>query len=144
MKGRYQAWRFVHPDFDRPENAGGLQISNRGRIEMVEEHAAVRQAILLLLSTRPGERVMHPSYGSSLHRLMFAPNDETTAGLAIHYVREALIRFEPRIELIRIDAVRMDEAGSVGRLDIVLEYRVRATQRADGLSLPFDLMGERS
>ena len=142
MKGRYRAWRFVHPDFDKPENAGGLRISNRARIEMVEEHAAVRQAVLLLLSTRPGERVMHPAYGCNLHRLLFAPNDETTAGLAIHYMRQALTQFEPRVEILRIDAFRTAEAVSAGRLEIILEYRVRATQRADQLSFPFDLMGE--
>ena len=56
----------------------------------VEGDDAVRQAILLLLTTRPGERVMRRTYGSLLHRLVFAPNDDTTAGLAIHYVRQAL------------------------------------------------------
>jgi phage baseplate assembly protein W len=144
MKGRYRAWRFVHPDFDRPENAGGLRISNRGRIDMVEEHAAVRQSLLLLLSTRPGERVMHPTYGCNLHRLLFAPNDLTTAGLAIHYVREALTRFEPRVELMRIDAAGPGDVVAQARLEIIIEYRVRATQRADQLSFPFDLMGEGS
>lgn len=144
MEGRFRAWRFVHPDFDPAENAGGLRVSNRGKIDMVEEHAAVRQALLLLLSTRPGERVMHPSYGCNLHRLLFAPNDETTAGLAIHYVRQALTRFEPRVELLRIDALRGEDAVSAGRLEVVLEYRVKATQRADELTFPFDLMGERA
>lgn len=144
MEGRFRAWRFVHPDFDKADGAAGLRVSSVGKIEMVEEHAAVRQALLLLLSTRPGERVMHPHYGCNLHRLVFAPNDETTAGLAIHYVRQALTRFEPRVELLRIDALRAEDAILAGRLEIVLEYRVKATQRADELTFPFDLMGERT
>ena len=144
MEGRYRAWRFVHPDFDSPENAAGLRISNRGGIDMVEEHASVRQAILLLLSTRPGERVMRPTYGCNLHRLIFAPNDQTTAGLAIHYVRQAISRWEPRVDILRIDAVRAAEVVASGTLDIVFEYRVKATQRADRLTFPFDLMGERA
>ena len=41
---------------------------------------------------------MRPGYGCHLFRLAFAPNDDTTAGLAIHYVRQALERWEPRIE----------------------------------------------
>jgi uncharacterized protein len=143
MEGRFRAWRFVHPDFDKAENAAGLRVSSQGRIDMVDEHAAVRQALLLLLSTRPGERIMHPQYGCNLHRLMFAPNDETTAGLAIHYIRQALTRFEPRLELLHIDALRSEDAVSAGRLEIVLEYRVKATQRADELTFPFDLLGER-
>ena len=143
MEGRYRAWRFVHPDFDFRENFAGLRISNRGGIDMVEEHASVRQALLLLLSTRPGERVMRPTYGCNLHRLMFSPNDETTAGLAIHYVRQAITRWEPRVEILRIDAVRSPEVVSSARLELVFEYRVLSTQRADRLTFPFDLMGER-
>jgi phage baseplate assembly protein W len=143
MEGRYRAWRFVHPDFDSRENFAGLRISNRGGIDMVEEHASVRQALLLLLSTRPGERVMRPTYGCNLHRLMFSPNDETTAGLAIHYVRQAITRWEPRVEILRIDAVRSPEVVSSARLELVFEYRVLSTQRADRLTFPFDLMGER-
>ena len=56
---------------------------------------AVRQSILLLLSTRPGERVMRPDNGCDLYRLAFAPSDDMTAGLAIHYVRQAVERWEP-------------------------------------------------
>jgi len=48
------------------------------------------------------------------------------------------------LELLRIDALRGDDAASAGRLEIVLEYRVRATQRADELTFPFDLLGERA
>ena len=77
--------------------------------------ASVRQAILLLLSTRPGERVMRPTYGCDLHRLVFSPNDDTTAGLAIHYVRQALERWEPRIEVIRLDAGREAPLRTAGR-----------------------------
>lgn len=143
MEGRYRAWRFVHPDFDTAGNAGGLRVSNSGRIDMVEEHASVRQALLLLLSTRPGERIMRPNYGCNLHRLIFAPNDETTAGLAIHYVRQALARWEPRVEILHLDASRPPDDAGAARLEIFLEYRVLATQRADVLTYPFDLMGER-
>ena len=99
----------------------------------------MRQAVLLLLSTVPGERVMRPEYGCELHRLVFAPNDDTTAGLAIHYVRRALARWEPRIDVLLVDAQR--GADDAARLDISLEYRVRATQRTGRLSLGLDLSG---
>ena len=49
---------------------------------MVQYNDSIRQAILLLFSTRPGERVMRPDYGCDIHRLVFSPNDDTTAGLA--------------------------------------------------------------
>ena len=78
----YRAWRFLHPDFDLGGGAPGLQVSRTGGIEMVAEHASVRQAILLLLTTSPGELLLRPDYGCDLLRLVFSPNDETTHGLA--------------------------------------------------------------
>lgn len=137
---RYRAFRFLHPDLDAAEGASGLQIASTGSIAMVDEHASVRQAVLLLLSTLPGERVMRPSYGCNLHRLVFSPSDDTTAGLAIHYVRQALENWEPRLEILRLDASRSDD--DPGRLDISLEYRVRATQLKGRLAVPVSLSGE--
>lgn len=140
MSARYRAWRFLHPDLDIPEGAAGLRVAATGGIEMVEEEASVRQAILLLLSTVPGERVMRPEYGCALERLIFSPNDDTTAGLALHYVRQALDRWEPRIDVLRLDAER--DAADPTRLDLLLEYRVRSTQREGRLAVPVRLAGE--
>jgi phage baseplate assembly protein W len=151
---RFRAWRFLFPGVDVAEDAGGLHIAATGGIDMVKEDESVRQAILLLISTVPGERVMRPEYGCYLHRLIFSPNDDTTAGLAIHYVRSALERWEPRIDVIRLDAVRdidqleqwietrhaPDDAGNV--LYIGLLYRVRATRQLRELTIPVNLAGQ--
>jgi phage baseplate assembly protein W len=117
----------------------GLVLTPRGSVAMVEGDDAIRQAILLLLSTVPGERVKRPGYGCHIHRLIFSPNDDTTAGLAIHYVRRALDRWEPRVEIVSLDARRNDLEPE--RLDVLLEYRVRATQRVDTLIVSVDLTG---
>jgi len=143
--------RFLIPGFDVPEapfplpqragpgELGGLSLTPRGGLQTVSDRAAVRQAILLLLLTRPGERVLRPRYGCDLHRLIFWPNDDTTAGLAIHYVRQAVDRWEPRVDRVRVDAQRNRDDES--RLDITLEYRVRSTGDEDRLSVQLDLAG---
>lgn len=136
----YRAWRFVLPGFDATEGPFGLTLNPRGGIAMVEENDAVRQSILLLLSTIPGERVMRPDYGSQLHRLVFSPNDDTTAGLAIHYVERAIVRFEPRAQVLHIDAVRNIDKPE--QLEIYLDYRVRTTQNAQSLVFSLSLAGE--
>ncbi|RPI66331.1 MAG: hypothetical protein EHM38_10275 [Geobacteraceae bacterium] len=136
----YRAWRFVHPDFDTGENLPGIRVSSTGGIEMIEEYGAVRQSILLLLTTSPGERVMRPDYGCDLHRLVFSPNDATTHGLAIFYVRRALQRWEPRIDILRLDADA--DKNDPGRMDIVLEYRIRKTAQRDNLIVSVPLNEE--
>ena len=106
---------------------------------MVSEAASVRQSILLLLSTSPGERVMRPNYGCDLQRLLFAPNDDTTAGLAIHYVRQALERWERRIRILHLDAHPHPE--NPGALEISLEYSFIATHERGELLVPVSLTG---
>jgi len=135
----YRAWKFTDPDPEIVGKSAGLSISNRGGIEMIEGKAAVRQAIFTLLATRPGERVMRPNYGCNLHRLVFSPNDDTTAGLAIHYVRQAIERWEPRVEIIRLDSSRSEAIP--GLLELYLEYRVRATLQTERIAYAFDLTG---
>jgi phage baseplate assembly protein W len=83
---------------------------------------------------------MRPGYGCDLRRLVFSPNDDTTAGLAIHYVRQALERWEPRIDILGLDAGRATEAPNT--LHISLEYRVRETHHVDQLTVPLNLAGE--
>ncbi|MEM7113192.1 MAG: GPW/gp25 family protein [Chloroflexota bacterium] len=132
----FRAWRFVHPDLDSGEGSG-IPISAQGGIGMVAGAASVRQALLLLLSTAPGERVMRPEYGCHIHRLVFSPNDDTTAGLAIHYVRRAVQRWEPRVDILKIDAFRHEDTPD--RLNILLDYRVRATRQVEQLAFGLNL-----
>jgi phage baseplate assembly protein W len=136
---RYRAWKFVHPDLRVREGFMGLTLSPRGGIAMVNDLESVSQAILLLLSTIPGERVMRPEYGCHLHSLIFSPNDETTAGLAIHYVRQALDRWEPRIEVLHLDAEQ--NADYPEQLVISLTYQVRATQQVESTTFALNLAG---
>jgi phage baseplate assembly protein W len=134
----FRALAFGHPDLARTRPPG-LGTGVRGALATVEGDESVRQAILLLLTTVPGERLMWPEYGCDLYRLAFASNDATTAGLAIHYVRQAVERFEPRVEVSRVDAA--PDPDDPGRLGVWLEYRVRTTQRADAVTLSVDLRG---
>jgi phage baseplate assembly protein W len=133
-----RGWRFRVPRYDEPlDEPVGLVIDPAGAIDTVADDELIRQSLLLLISTRPGERVMRPEYGCDLHWLVFSPNDDTTAGLAIHFVRQAVARWEPRVEVLRVDANRDLYEGT--RLEIVLDYRVRATLRGDRIVVGVDL-----
>lgn len=133
-----RAWRFLHPDVDAA--TPGLTINHVGQVALASEIESIRQSLLLLLTTIPGERVMRSSYGCDLFRLAFAPNDDTTSGLAIHHVRKAIERWEPRIDIVAIDATA-DESES-SRLVIAIEYRIRRTGQNASLLYGFSLNGE--
>jgi Bacteriophage baseplate protein W len=132
----FRAFAFQHPDL--PSDPGpGLLVAPTGGLSMVEMGESVRQGIFLLLTTIPGERVMRPDYGCELHQLVFSPNDETTAGLAIHYVRKALDLFEPRVDVVRLDAEANPD--DPGRLDVTLDYRIRASAEDGQLTISINL-----
>ena len=59
-----------------------VALNARGQIGMVSGEKAVTQAIVMLLMTARGQRVMRPEYGCRIHELVFAPGDATTLGLA--------------------------------------------------------------
>ncbi len=124
-------------DRSEPE---GLRVDAAGRLRSVVDLDSVRQSLLLLLATRPGERLMRPHYGCELHRILFQPNDATTAGLAIHYVRRAIERWEPRIEVLRLDANPHPDDPTV--LIVEIEYVQRRTGATDHLAVPVSLSGE--
>jgi phage baseplate assembly protein W len=156
VRPRTRSWRFVVPRLDAPGEPVGFVIDPAGAIDTVADDEAIRQSLLMLISTRPGERVMRPEYGCDLHRLVFSPNDDTTAGLAIHFVRQAVERWEPRVEILRVDAnrateivrgdashaaddVQNDDRDVGTNLAILLEYRVRATLQVDSIEVDVDL-----
>jgi phage baseplate assembly protein W len=119
-----------------------LAIDAQGRIAMKSLEDQVRQSILLILRTARGERVMRPGFGAGLDALVFAAGTPTTAALAEHEVRQALVRNEPRIEVLRV-AGSLDPAAPE-RLLIEVEYRVRRTDTTFNLVYPFYLeRGER-
>ena len=95
----------------------------------------VREAILIILETARGERVMRPRFGCGIHDLVFEEINTTTLFAVDASVREALTTYEPRIELL---SVTVDPLQSLdGLLIISIAYRVRRTNQVDNLVYPF-------
>lgn len=106
-----------------------------GGVRMVSAEDDLREALQILLSTAPGERVMHPAYGCGLRRMVFETLNEGTQAEIRDLVERAVLFFEPRITLLNvsIDAARLDD----GRLDIRLDYVIRATNSRSNMVYPF-------
>jgi phage baseplate assembly protein W len=101
-----------------------------------EYEESVRQSILLILGTAPGERLMRPEFGCGIHDLVFANLSFGTLGRVQQTVDEALLRLEPRIDVTSIDV----RSGGDGNLLLIhFQYQVRATNNAFNLVYPFYL-----
>lgn len=84
-----------------------------GAIEWRDGPPLVRQSVLLILDTEPGERVMRPDFGCGLRRYVMEPNTPTTRAAIARSVEGALRRWEPRIELRSVDVTPTDDAATV-------------------------------
>jgi uncharacterized protein len=126
-----RGWSFP-PEFSKPQ---GLP-SALGAV-MTEGVADIEQSIGILLSTRPGERVMEPNFGCPLADFLFREIDSSNQALIESRVRAALMNYEPRI---KVDEVTVDvSAGQLGRLNIGIVYRVRTTNSRHNMVYPYCL-----
>ena len=117
-------WSFP-PKFDKKTQS----------VLMVSEEDDIRESLMILLSTRPGERVMNPLYGCNLNDLLFETLNLTLKTYVADLVESAILYFEPRIDLQKVEINESNELE--GELLIELDYVVRSTNTRRNLVYPF-------
>lgn len=127
--------RNVGSDFLGSGWAFPVAVDQRGRIALASQETDIEQSIRMILLTPKGQRMMRPDFGCHIHELVFAKNDGTTAGLAVHYVNEALNMWEPRIRVLEVKALTDETDPS--RLLIDISYEIKATLDRRSLVFPF-------
>jgi phage baseplate assembly protein W len=112
-----------------------LQVTPAGAIAQSSLEQKIEESVFLILSTAKRERPMVPDFGCGLHDLVFAPDDAGTVAEVTATVREALIRYEPRIDVLTVDA--SPAPGEPRVLLIRIDYRIRANNARANLVYPF-------
>jgi phage baseplate assembly protein W len=115
-----------------------VALDKSGAVEIAEYEASVRQSIWIILGTAKGERLMRPDFGCGIYDVVFGVNSSTTASEAAEEVRDALVSFEPRIDVLEVEVSPGDD-GEV--LYVSINYQVRATNTVFNLVYPFYLEG---
>ena len=80
---------------------------------------------------------MRPDFGCGIHDFIFAVIDTATLTLIENNVREALVIWEPRIEVTKVEISSVDI--HIGKLLISVDYQVRKTNNRFNLVYPFYL-----
>lgn len=106
-----------------------------GGIALVSKDQEIEEAIRLILGTAPGERPMRPDFGCRIHHYVFASADATTAGLLEIEVKQSLLRWEPRIQVLKVDVTFDMDNVATAYIDIT--YRVRTSNDPRNLVFPF-------
>ena len=106
-----------------------------GGVDMLEEDADVASSLEILLSTRPGERVMQPLYGCNLSELVFASLDTRLKTLMADKVESAILYYEPRVLL---ESVKLDDRLELqGVVLIQITFRVKTTNSRFNFVYPY-------
>jgi phage baseplate assembly protein W len=113
-----------------------VEAGEDGVLRLARYEESVRQSIWIILGTARGERVMRPDFGCGIYDLVFEVNSASTAGRVAQEVRDALLLFEPRVDVLDVQ-VQTEGGGEV--LLISIDYQVRATNNLFNLVYPFYL-----
>lgn len=113
-----------------------IRVNPKGGLSYSKYEQDIEEAISIILGTAKGERLMLPEFGCGIHNLVFAPINPTTTGDIEHHVMEALSKWEPRVEVLRIDVEQYREEA---KLLIRVDYRVLSTNTYANIVYPFYL-----
>lgn len=106
-----------------------------GAPAMSEADQDIVESLAILFQTERGERVMRPEYGCGLRRLVFEPLDAETEVAIEREISRAILFFEPRIDLIGVNARAVDPLE--GRLEISVSFEVRQTNSRHNIVYPY-------
>jgi uncharacterized protein len=109
-----------------------FRVGTHGGIALASGEDDVEEAIMLILSTSPGERRIRPEFGCDLHAYVFEEMTASTFGHIDRAIRVALDRWEPRIE---VEDIAFIPDG--GTLFVDIAYRLRTSNSVRNLIYPF-------
>jgi phage baseplate assembly protein W len=112
-----------------------------GRLQFARFEDDVEQAIQIILLTAQGERVMLGEFGAGLRDFVFEPNSPALRARMTDTVRKALVDWEARIDLERVEVTPGEDNNVVL---IHVDYVVRATNQFYNRVFPFYLLEGRA
>jgi len=112
-----------------------IRVNAQGGLNYSSGEQNIAESIWVILATAQGERQMRPRYGCGIQDLVFAPINATTFGNISHLIRKALTEYEPRIDVLDVQATHAPEQRS--KILIRVDYRVRSSNSYHNLVYPF-------
>ena len=96
-----------------------------GDLQVAKEDAAVKQSVINLLLTIPGERPFNSDLGSRISELLFEPLDFGVAAQIQNEIRTTIRNYEPRIGIVELVVEPEYEENS---FSVHMEYEIVGRQ----------------
>jgi phage baseplate assembly protein W len=112
-------------------------LKKRGEVKIISDIEDIEKSLQTIITTRRGERVMRPLFGCDLTDKIFENLNATQINIMKNRVEEAIILFEPRIDVIKIGLDTQDILE--GKFLIKVEFIIRATNTRRNIVFPYYL-----
>lgn len=87
----------------------------------LKNESAIARSVRNIVFTLPGEKFFDQDFGSRVSRSLFENVDEISASIIQDEIRNSIINYEPRVELIE---VRTKPDYDNGAFDVTIVYRI--------------------
>lgn len=137
--------QYTYSDFQKEVIGSGMSLNNmfktnmrtnKGETNVIYGEDKINDSIYSILSTRIGERVFLPEYGSRLYQCIFEQNTLINRDLMELYTKEALRNWEKRIEVIKVE---IGSNGDSNTVPIMIYYRIIKSNIQGSYVYPFNL-----
>lgn len=114
-----------------------IKVNAKGGLDWSTGPDRIQAAIWTILSTSPGERLMLPTFGAGIKDYAFESNSQVACAQLQTAVQKALTEWEPRIQLVSLQATPSTEQDSLVLISI--SYQIRNTNDLFNMVYPFFL-----
>ena len=110
----------VSPGFKDISMSFQVNPLNSDLIGLKNENAIAR-SVRNIVFTLPGEKFFDENFGSKISASLFENIDDISAGLIVDEIRQSIDRYEPRVELLNVEAFPDFEDNS---FDVLIVYNI--------------------
>ena len=110
----------VSPGFKDISMSFQVNPLNSDLIGLKNENAIAR-SVRNIVFTLPGEKFFDENFGSKISASLFENIDDISAGLIVDEIRQSIDRYEPRVELINVEAFPDLDNNS---FDVLIVYNI--------------------
>ena len=106
-------------------------------VGMVSGEQDIKQSLMILLNTSPGERIMKPDYGCDIRSFVFQETDNSHMHVLKDTIANAILNYEPRIKVEEINIDTENYLDVVNTIEIY--YFIIITNTRNNIVFPYYL-----
>lgn len=112
----------LHLDLELNQNIGvGLKTSQSTDIVTDTDIQAIRNSLKNIFTTKKGQMLLSPDFGTNLEQFLFEPVNDTYAKVIGNAILNGIENYEPRINVLSVNVIQ-DPENSLYKITLIYEF----------------------